>query len=273
MTSAEQEMIDAADRGKFEKVEALSRDHPSLDVNWKDQHGWTALHYASYRGHLEGVKLLLVHPHINVNAQTTSGGTPLYIACAYNSISIIKLLLKDPRVDITMATNYGCTPLWIASWEGYYDIIELLIASGRDLGDLNQKGKTWGRADFTAREIGRRNDRTEVVSLLERFVANPELTRYHLRVKLRLFNELAAEFFALIVFVCDDLLKLKPASSFTSKTFPALRFFTVATKLPMELQMILCCRSIGSMKQNILRKDSELAFKFLAKTLLVSHDQ
>jgi len=37
----------------------------------------------------------------------------------------------------------------------------------------------------------------------------------------------------------------------------------------MELQMILCHRVVGSMKQNILRKDSEAAFKALARILLL----
>ena len=37
----------------------------------------------------------------------------------------------------------------------------------------------------------------------------------------------------------------------------------------MELQMILCHRVVGSMKQNILLKDSEAAFKSLAGILLL----
>jgi len=35
----------------------------------------------------------------------------------------------------------------------------------------------------------------------------------------------------------------------------------------MELQMILCYRAAGSMKQNINQQNSELAFKSLAKAL------
>ena len=37
----------------------------------------------------------------------------------------------------------------------------------------------------------------------------------------------------------------------------------------MELQMILCHRAVGSTKQNILHKDSEAAFKELARILLL----
>jgi len=38
----------------------------------------------------------------------------------------------------------------------------------------------------------------------------------------------------------------------------------------MELQMILCRHAVGSTKENILLKDSEAAFKSLARILLLS---
>jgi hypothetical protein len=125
------------------------------------------------------------------------------------------------------------------------------------------------------------------VSLLEKFLNNPSQTRYDLRVKFNLFNQLAADVFALIIFLCDDLLQLKlksitvinPTPSmidrviffnghFQYKLKPTIdisRFFSMAKKLPMELQMVLCYRAVGSMKDNILCKDSEPAFKHLAK--------
>ena len=37
----------------------------------------------------------------------------------------------------------------------------------------------------------------------------------------------------------------------------------------MELQMILCHRVVGSMRQNIMRKDSEAAFRSLARVFLL----
>jgi len=83
--------------------------------------------------------------------------------------------------------------------------------------------------------------------------------------------KLAAERYALIVFLCDGLLKLKPAPS--SNPAAAVRFFTVAKRLPMELQMILCHRAVGSMKQSILRKDSDPAFKSLARILVLSQSK
>jgi len=104
---------------------------------------------------------------------------------------------------------------------------------------------------------------TEAVSVLQRFIANPALTRHELRVRLGFTEALAAEVFALTVFLCDGLLQLKPAIVTTTT-----RFFAIAKRLPMELQMILCNFVAGSKKQNILRKDSEVAFKSLARILL-----
>ena len=67
------------------------------------------------------------------------------------------------------------------------------------------------------------------MSLLKRFLANPAQTHHELRVKLGMLDELAAEVFALTVFLCDDLLQLKPAAA--SDADP-LRFFAIAKRLP-----------------------------------------
>jgi len=106
-----------------------------------------------------------------------------------------------------MADDNGCTPLFWASRWGYFEVIEWLIASGRDLGDLNKKGKERGK-NYTALEIARKENLTGVASLLERFMVNLTLTRHQVRVKLGLLDALAAEVFALTVFLCDDLLQL-----------------------------------------------------------------
>ena len=72
-------------------------------------------------------------------------------------------------------------------------MVEWLIASGRDLGDVrNKKGKDWDDKEYTALEIAREYEKTEAVSLLERFIANPALTRLELRVKLGVLDELVA---------------------------------------------------------------------------------
>ena len=114
---------------------------------------------------------------------------------------------------------------------GHYAVVKWLIASGRDLADF-KKGNDGSidADDYTALEIAREKHRPEVVSLLERFMANPVQTRHEVRVELGLLDALAAEVFALTVFLCGH-------------------------------------RVVGSVKESILTKDSEAAFKSLARIL------
>ena len=267
------QLFEAIERGRVDKAERLLLDNPGLDVNWRNEEYLTSLHRASFHGHTRVVKLPLEHPAINVNLQDNSGRTPLLYACLEGYKRTVLLFLKDLRVNISVADRNDCTPVWWAVYFGHFEVVEWFIASGRCLGDHTKKGK-YGVGKYTNLEIARKRNQKEGVSLLERFVANPKLTRLEilrkLGLKMSLLDELAAEVFALTVFLCDDLLQRKPTLK-TAATIAAARFFGIATTLPMELQMILCHRVVGSMKQSVVSEESEVAFKALARVL--QHDQ
>jgi len=155
-------------------------------------------------------------------------------------------------------SNNGFTPLWRAACWGHLDVIKWWIASGREI-DLGKPGEVnMTDAIGVAKERGKR----EVVSVLERFKENPEETRHAVRVELGLLDALAAKMFALVVFVSDGLLQINDTTP-----PPAARFFKIAAQLPLELQMVLCFRQIGSAKEMISGRESEVAFKELARKL------
>ena len=262
----EQRLAKAAEWGHLEEVKTFLCDNPSLDINWKDKFQRTALHSAAFGGNSEIVQLFLAHPDIHVNVQATLGHTPFSLASMKGHISVVRLLLKDPRVDVTLTNADGHTPLWYASFEGNWEVVEWLIASGRNLGALTKKGAFAGKR-YTTLDIARKRNKDHVVAVLERFTANPGQTRNELRMKLGLRDDLAAELFSATIFLCDGLLHLKPANTATA---PISRFFVIAKKLPMELQMILCNYAFGVLKQNIRQQHAEAAFKSLAMTLLLS---
>ena len=173
--------------------------------------------------------------------------------------SCVREMLKDSRVDVNEPDFSGYTPLWNAAWYGSLDIIKWWIASGREM-DLGKPGDV----DNTDAIGGaKKNGWTEVASLLERFKENPEETRHMVRVELGWYDDLAAEMFALVVFVSDGLLQVDNPVD----TTPAARFFRISTQLPLELQMVLCYRVVGLSKEIISGNDSEAAFKSLAKRI------
>jgi len=167
-------------------------------------------------------------------------------------------MLRDPRVMVNEPRIDGRTPLGFAAVNGHVDTIRWWIASGREM-DLGKPGDVH-KTDAIG--VAMENHRMEIATLLERFKSDASKTRRAVRVELGFLDDLAAEMFALVVFVSDGLLQLKDTT-----TTPAARFFSLAARLPLELQMVLCFRQVGSVKEIIPGKDSEVAFKELAMRL------
>jgi len=148
-------------------------------------------------------------------------------------------------------------PLREAACHGHLDVIKWWIASGREM-DLGTPG------DHQTDAIGVAEGRgyAEIATLLERFKSDAAKTRHPMRVELGLLDDLAAEMFALVVFVSDGLLHIRD-----TPPSPAARFFKIARRLILELQMVLSFRQVGSEKEIIAGKESEVAFKELARRL------
>ena len=259
-------LFNATESGDIAVFKRVLEENPGLDINWKNpaRYDWTFLHIATSRGHTEVAEILLTQPLIEVNAMGLSGLTALCLACQRGSSDIVRLLCEDPRVDVNLTANKAkYFPLFkAASWNQPQAVKWLIALRGEDL-DLEKKASYDGTNWTTPLEIARARGLPQMISLLEKFTVNPALTQCELRVELGLHGSLASQIFALVVFLCDDLLKIKQGEAHTA----AGGFFAIATTLPMELQMLLCHRVMRSTKQNIISKDSEYSFKQLAKAL------
>ena len=252
-------MFAAVESGDAKKLAALIRQDPDFNVNMVvDGENSNLLHRACFGNHSSPViPLLLAHPGIDVNVKNKNGSTPFYWACCGYPSSVCEML-KDSRVMVNEPTVDGFTPLWRAAHFGHLEVIKRWIASGREI----VLGKP-GDHQTDAIRVAKVEGKTEVATLLERFKENPVKARHAVRVELGLLDELAAEMFALVVFVSDGLLQIN------STTTPSLaaRYFSIATQLPLELQTVLCYRLVGSGKEIIPGKESEVAFKELARRL------
>jgi len=167
-------------------------------------------------------------------------------------------MLRDSRVKLNERDNLGYTPLWVSTSNGGLDIIQWWIASGREM-DLGTPGDV-DRTDAIGGAM--KYKKMDVVTLLKSFQEHPEETRRTVRLEIGWCDEVAAEMFALVVFVSDELLHVNETAP-----APAARFFNIARRLPLELHMVLCHLVVGSAKEIIPGNDSEVAFKSLANRL------
>jgi len=250
----------ACQTGDHAEVKRILRGHPDFDVNQAPESSWRPLQVACRNGHQAVVSLLLSQASIDVNQKTSTGMTSFHAACARGKTDCARLLLGDPRMEsVNEVDIFGFTPLCTASFKGHFELVRWMVASGRalDLGDpSNDRTDAVGAARL--RKHG------ELVSLLERFKVDPVKTKQEVWLELGCHGELAAALFALVVFTSDGLLEITKAMATMA---PAARFLAIATCLPVELQMVLCYRIMGSPKDLIMSRDSEAAFRELAWTL------
>ena len=77
-----------------------------------DHIGWTPLHYACTKGHLE-VAQYLIASGANVNSESLNGTTPLMMAVQSGNEQLVKLLL-DNGANLQAKNNLGITAIDIA---------------------------------------------------------------------------------------------------------------------------------------------------------------
>ena len=80
-----------------------------VDINSKNNDGYTPLHEAVVMESVEIIKLLL-EKGAKINSKDNNRSTPLYYAVAAKSVEIVKLLLEK-GADINSKNNNGGTPL------------------------------------------------------------------------------------------------------------------------------------------------------------------
>jgi ankyrin repeat protein len=107
--------------GHTAAVEALL--DKGLDVNIKDQNGWTPLLEAVFGGHADTVRVLLDRG-ANVNATDQTGWTPLMEAASKGHTDIIKILLAYGAA-VNARTVKSRTALSVTA-KGNHEIIRLL---------------------------------------------------------------------------------------------------------------------------------------------------
>jgi ankyrin repeat protein len=97
-----------------------------VDVNARNEDGWTALMWAAHMGNEKVVELLLNHPGIDVNLQNESGWTALMYGAFWGKEKSVELLLNHPGIDDNLRRNDGQIALVIAADQKKTKCVELI---------------------------------------------------------------------------------------------------------------------------------------------------
>lgn len=136
----EESLCLAAKQGRLDRVKYLIE--YGVNVNARDDNGYTPLHAAAYGGYLDVIKYL-IEKGADVNADN-NGYTPLHTAANTDHLDVVKYLI-DRGADVNAKSDSGRTPLHNASISlsgGSLDIVKYLIEKGANPNAIDGDGKT-----------------------------------------------------------------------------------------------------------------------------------
>ena len=183
----------AACLGDLDRVKSLVEE--DMDVDTKDELGWTPLYWATSTAQEEVAEFLigkgagidvrtndhrtplhqaarsgaaklaklLISKDADSNARDEDDSTPLHSAAAGGHKNVVEFLIAN-GAEVKAKDESGNTPLHVAAKAGHTDIVEVLLVNGADANTKNSRGRT-------ALQWAERKGHTEIVELLRKHVA------------------------------------------------------------------------------------------------------
>lgn len=129
----------AAKEGNISDIQHLL--DQAIDVDSKDDHGYTALHWAVEEGCIEVVRVL-VEKGADIYSRNGEGLTPLHFVSRDGYFDLAEFFVKECKhKDLDTRLSDGATPLHLASSNGNKDIVELLAENGADIKRSDKENK------------------------------------------------------------------------------------------------------------------------------------
>lgn len=254
---------------KADELEAFLADNPNFDVTssvWRaDLTTGTIymdhpLHVASRHGWRDTVGVLLKRP--------TSIITLLSDSEHGRDVKSILPLVKDSRLDLST---------WAAEWVTH--LAQVLIE--RNI-LIYAKWLVALQGVDARPQLLPALPTNPVGTFFYTFMEDPMRVAYSTRLQLGFLDESAAYVYVISVLLCDGYVRLRPQQKRLKRVGPLIGyhipdpslpsvtvvgFFRMMAKLPLELQMIVANRCVGSTKDHVLHADSEKALQHLGQHL------
>jgi ankyrin repeat protein len=167
--------------GFFELVEHLTLKYPQYASARGGLCG-TALHSASFEGHLQVVRYFLRHG-IDVNVRDSGHDTSLLLASWKGHRDVVQCLLEH-GADVDLPDQFLHTPLYVAAANVQVDAVRLLLEHNADVHFPDNEGYTPLHAAI--RSDSSKAGRPQIARLLLKHGANPNARNHKLQTSLHL---------------------------------------------------------------------------------------
>lgn len=141
---------EAAERGNTKFLIRTIERNIEFDINQKDRHGRTALHWAAEMGQISAAEALLDYK-IDLKATESTGRTAIHLAARSGDVDMLKVLFDQvksvPEQEelANQPDNFNCTPVFLARQcgdEGIKAFEYLLSKGGRFNEQIAMAGET-----------------------------------------------------------------------------------------------------------------------------------
>ena len=133
MSNKIKQFFQASEQGKLDELLTLIQS--GVNVNTRDEYGYTALMWATISGHSACIHVL-IEAGTDVNAHTNNGWTALILAAVYGHSACIHILI-EAGAYVNAHTRIGTTALMEAACKGHSACISMLIEAGADIHSLD----------------------------------------------------------------------------------------------------------------------------------------
>jgi hypothetical protein len=110
------------------------------NINYKDESGWSSLHYAADEGNLKIVEIL-IKMNVEVNCKTMNKKTPLHMAAEKGYFDISRILIENGAIISTLDDEKN-NPIHISSLKGHYELLKYFLEKFPQADSKNIYGKT-----------------------------------------------------------------------------------------------------------------------------------
>ena len=111
----------------------------SMDINYQDEEGNTALHYSCDEGNLKIVEILL-NAKCNTNIVNKKNETPLHLASKRGYFDISKILIEKGAL-LNVYDSLKNSPLHYVCKNNYIEILNYFLTKSPQLNEKNNEGK------------------------------------------------------------------------------------------------------------------------------------